>query len=130
MTSGRHRFSSPQPQEAGRDCLSPESTYESHGIVSRGLCHSCANHRGQENRAQGGAGPGCPWKGGGAAPLGKKVLFPGKDGKGCWAEEDTRCPWQTASEYISLSTNACPIKGQFHFVTWYQINFNSDNYPS
>lgn len=64
----------------------------------------------------------------GAGPPGKKVLFPGKDGKGRWAEEDTRCSLQTASEYIILSTNACPIKGQFRFLTWYQINCNSDNY--
>lgn len=37
---------------------------------------------------------------------------------------------QTASEYVTLSTNTCPIKGQSLFLTCYQINFHSDNYSS
>lgn len=127
LTSERCRFWSPQPHESGIEKPSFSRVYgwKSQDLVP-GLC--CPLCSGQENRAGGVASPGWPWSRRAAGPLGKKVLFPGKDGKGRWAEEDTRCPLQTASEYIILSTNACPIKGQFRFLTWYQINCNSDNY--
>lgn len=128
MTSERRGFSSPQPRESGRDCLSPDSKYASPGIASLGDAIPVLTTGARRTSARRGRS----WmtmEGRGSAPLGKKV-FPGKDEKACWAEGDTRCPWQTAREYIILSTNVHPIKGPFHFPTWYQINFNSDNYPS
>lgn len=129
LTSERCRCSSSQPPESGIDRSSVSRVYvwKSQDCVPGALPSLCS---GLENRAQGVARPGWPWSGGGAASPGKKVLFPGKDGKGCWAEEDARCPLQTAREYIMLSTNACPIRGTIPRLTWYQINFNSDNYSS
>ena len=56
----------------------------------------------------------------------KEALFPGKDGR----DGKQRKAQAVPSRHIILPTNARPIKGQFSFLTCYQVNFNSDNYSS
>lgn len=110
--------------------LSPESTDESHRMVSLGSAVPCVPVRRIEHKEQTVASPGFPRSRRRAAAPGRRCCFQEKTGRDAGQRKTPDVHEQTAREYAILSTNVCPIKGQFHFLTWYQINHNSDNYPS